>query len=98
MSKVLVQALQSVGEERLIDLALQEGYDKGASQVSLMLEYSVTRNRLHKIITGASRPGGSQYQQTVKKEMKDKPATQKKKGIQVKTKTSAPVVVPKTEK
>ena len=98
MSKALVQALQSVGEERLIDLALQEEYDKGAGQVSLMLKYTVTRNRLHKIIMGANRPGGSQYQQTVKKEMKDKPAIQKKKGIQVKTKTSAPVVVPKTEK
>ena len=98
MSKALVQALQSVGEERLIDLALREEYDKGASQVSLMLKYSVTRNRLHKIITGASRPRGSQYQQTVKKEMKDKPATWKKKGIQVKTETSAPVVVPKMEK
>ena len=98
MSKALVQALQSVGEERLIDLALQEEYDKGASQVSLMLKYGVTRNWLHKIITGASRPRGSQYQQIVKKEMKDKPAIQKKKGIQVKTKTSAPVVVPKTEK
>ena len=98
MSKALVQALQSVGEERLIDLALQEEYDKGAIQVSLMLKYSVTRNRLHKIITGARRPGGSQYQQTVKKEMKEKPAIQKKKGIQVKTETSAPVVVPKTEK
>ena len=98
MSKALVQALQSVGEERLIDLALQEEYDKGASQVSLMLKYGVTRNQLHKIITGASRPGGSQYQQTVKKEMKDKPAIKKKKGIQVKTETSAPVVVPKTEK
>ena len=54
MSKVLVQALQSVGEERLIDLALREEYNKGASQVSLMFKYSVTRNRLHKIITGAS--------------------------------------------
>ena len=99
MSKALVHALQSVGEDRLIDLALREEYDKGASQVSLMLKYSVTRNRLHKIITGASRPGGSQYQQTVKKEMKDKPAIRKKKkGIQVKTETSALVVVPKTEK
>ena len=38
MSKVLVQALQSVGEDRLIDLALREEYDKGASQVSLMLK------------------------------------------------------------
>ena len=99
MSKALVQALQSVGEERLIDLSLQEEYDKGASQVSLMLKYGVTRNRLHKIIMGASRPRGSQYQQeTVKKELKDKPAIWKKKGIQVKTETSAPVVVPKTEK
>ena len=98
MSKALVQALQSVGEERLIDLALREEYDKGASQVSLMFKYGITRNRLYKIITRASRPGGSQYQQTVKKEMKEKPAIQKKKGLQVKTETSAPVVVPKTEK
>ena len=75
MSKVLVQALQSVGEERLIDLALREEYDKGASQVSLMFKHGVTRNRLHKIITGASRTGGSQYQQTIKKE---KPAIWKK--------------------
>ena len=98
MSKVLVQALQSVGEERLIDFTLREEYDKGASQVSLMLKYGITRNRLHKIIMGASRPRGSQYQQTVKKEMKEKPVIQKKKGLQVKTETSAPVVVPKTEK
>ena len=95
MSKVLVQALQSVGEERLIDLALREEYDKGASQVSLMIKYGVTRNQLHKIIMGASRPRGSQYQQTIKKE---KPAIQKKKELQVKTKTSAPVVFPKTVK
>ena len=56
MLKALVQALQSVGEERLIDLALREEYDKGATQVSLMIKYGITRNRLHKIITGASRP------------------------------------------
>ena len=95
MSKVLVQALQSVGEERLIDLALREEYNRGASQVSLMIKYGVTRNRLHKIIMGASRPRGSQYQQTIKKK---KPATQQKKELQVKAKTSALVVVPKTEK
>ena len=75
MLKVLVQALQSVGEERLIDLALRKEYDKGASQVSLMVKYGITRNRLHKIIMGASRPGGSQYQQTIKKE---KPTIRKK--------------------
>ena len=63
LSKEMVQALQSVGEERLVDLALSEEHSKGASQVSLMLKYGVTRNRLHKVITGTSRPGGSQYQQ-----------------------------------
>ena len=83
MSKALVQALQSVGEERLIDLALREEYDKGASQVSLMVKYGITRNRLHKIIMGASRPGGSQYQQTIKKE---KPAIWKKKELKSKLK------------
>ena len=81
LSKAMVQALQSVGEERLVDLALCEEHGKGASQVSLILKYGVTRNRLHKIITGTSRPGGSQYQQTVKKEMKDRPATPGKKEI-----------------
>ena len=60
-----------------------------------MIKYGVTRNWLHKIIMGASRPRGSQYQQTIKKE---KPAIRKKKELQVKAKTSAPVVVPKTEK
>ena len=95
MLKALVQALKSVGEERLIDLALCKEYDKGASQVSLMVKYSITRNWLYKIIMRASRPGGSQYQQTIKKE---KPTIQKKKGLQVKTEASAMVVVPKTEK
>ena len=98
LSKEMVQALQSVGEERLVDLALCEEHSKGASQVSLMLKYGVTRNRLHKVITGTSRPGGSQYQQTVKKEMKDKPSTPWKKENQVKTKTSTQAEVPKKRK
>ena len=98
LSKEMVQALQSVGEERLVDLALCEEHSKGASQVSLMLKYGVTRNRLHKVITGTSRPGGSQYQQTVKKEMKDRPATPLKKEIQVKTETSTQAEVPKKGK
>ena len=63
-----------------------------------MLKYGVTRNRLHKVITGTSRPGGSQYQQTVKKEMKDRPATPMKKEIHVKTETSTQAEVPKKEK
>ena len=96
MSKALVQALQSVGEERLVDLALREEHGKGASQVSLMLKYGVTRNRLHKVITGTSRPGGSQYQQTVKKDIKDRPATLRRKEVQVKAETSVQAEVPKT--
>ena len=64
LSKEMVQALQSVGEVRMVDLALHEEHSKGASQVSLMLKYGVTRNRLHKVLTGISRPGGSQYQHT----------------------------------
>ena len=98
LSKAMVQALQSVGEERLVDLALRKEHGKGASQVSLMLKYVVTRNRLHKIITGTSRPGGSQYQQTVKKDMKDRPATPGKNEIQVKTETSTQAEVPQKGK
>ena len=94
LSKEMVQALQSVGEEKLVDLALCEEHSKGASQVSLMLKYGITRNRLHKVITRTSRPGGSQYQQTVK-EMKDRPATALKKEIQIKTESSTQAEVPK---
>ena len=83
LSKAMVQALQSVGEERLVDLVLHEEHGKGDSQVSLMLKYGVTRNRLHKIITGTSRPGGSQYQQTVKKRIKDRPTTPGKTEVSV---------------
>ena len=96
--KAMVQALQCVGEERLVDLAVCEEHSKGASQVSLMLKYGVTRNRLHKIIMRPSRPGGSQYQQTVKKEIKYRPATPLKKEIQIKTETSTQAEVPKKGK
>ena len=72
LSKAMVQELQSIGEERLIDIALYEEFQKGASQVSLMAKYGITRNRLYKVITGTSRPGGSQYQQGLKRETKDK--------------------------
>ena len=63
LSKEMVRALQSVREEKLVDLALYEEYQKGASQVSLMAKYGITRNRLYKVIMGTTRPGGSQYQQ-----------------------------------
>ena len=93
----MVQALQSVGDERLVDLALREEHSKGASQVSLMLKYGITRNRLHKVITGTSRPGGSQYQQMVKKEL-DRSTTPLKKVVRVKHEISTEEEVPKRGK
>ena len=39
-----------------------------------MSKYGVTRNRLYKVITGTTRPGGSQYQQGLKRETKGKSA------------------------
>ena len=54
LSKEMVRVLQSVREEKLVDLGLYEEYEKGASQVSLMTKYGVTRNRLHKALTGTS--------------------------------------------
>ena len=72
LSKEMVRALQSVGEDKLVDMALYEEYQKGASQVSLMSKYGVTRNRLYKVITRTTRPGGSQYQQGLKRETKGK--------------------------
>ena len=74
LSKEIVRVLQSVGEEKLVDLALYEEYQKGATQVSLMSKYDITRNRLYKIITGTTRLGGSQYQQGLKRETKGKSA------------------------
>ena len=58
LSKEMVRVLQSVGEDKLVDMALYEEFQKGASQVSLMSKYGITRNRLYKVITRTTRPGG----------------------------------------
>ena len=63
-----------MGEEKMVDMVLNEEYQKGVSQVSLMMKYGITRNRLYKVITGTSRSGGSQYQQGLKREAKGKSA------------------------
>ena len=84
LSKEMVQVLQSVGIEKLVDLVLYEEYQKGTSQVSLMAKYGVTRNRLYKVITGTTRPGGSQYQQGLKKELKGKISEMKLKEATIK--------------
>ena len=70
LSKEMVRALQSVGEDKLVDMALYKEFQKGASQVSHMAKYGITRNRLYKVITGTSRPGSSQYQKGLKREIK----------------------------
>ena len=72
LSKEMVRALQSVGEDKLVDMALYEEFQKGASQVSLMSKYCITRNRLYKVITRTTRPGSLQYQQGLKREIKGK--------------------------
>ena len=97
LSKEMVQALQSVGKESLVDLALHEEHRRGTSQVSLMLKYGVMRNRFHKVITGMSRPGGSQYQQNIKKEMKGELTVpeMKKATVNIKAKTSTQAGAPK---
>ena len=80
----MVRVLQRVREEKLVDFALCEEYQKGASQVSLMMKYSVTRNRLHEVLTGTSQFGGSQYQQGFKREAKSKTSEVTTKEVAVK--------------
>ena len=41
LSKEMVRALQSVGEDKLVDMALYEEFQKGDSQVSLMSKYGI---------------------------------------------------------
>ena len=87
LSKEMVRALQSMGEDRLVDMALYEEFQKGASQVSLMSKYGITRNRLYKVITGTSRPGDSQYQQGLKRETKGKRRDTAPKEVTIKYET-----------
>ena len=67
MSKAAIQALQTLGEEDLINHACLTEFQKGVSQAVLMRRYDVGRDRLYKILHGKSRPGGTQYQ-TLKRE------------------------------
>ena len=67
MSKVAIQALQTLGEEDLINCACLMEFQKGVSQVALMRKYGIGRDRLYKVLHGKIRPRGTQYQ-TLKKE------------------------------
>ena len=70
LTKPMVHAIKSLGEAKLIDLAVQEEHKKGTMQVSIMSNYGLTHNQVCKAITGVPRPGGSQYE-AMKKEVKE---------------------------
>ena len=70
LTKPMVHAIKSLGEAKLIELAVQEEHKKGTTQVSIMSNYGLTRNQVYKAITGVPRPGGSQYG-AMKKEVKE---------------------------
>ena len=59
MSKTAVQALQTLGEEHLINQACLSEFQKGISQVALMRKYGIGQDRLYKAIHGKIRPGGT---------------------------------------
>ena len=52
-----------------------------------MSKYGITRNRLYKVITGTTRPGGSQYQQGLKRETKGKRKDTAPKEVTIKSET-----------
>ena len=68
LTKSMVHAIKSLGEAKIIELAVQEEHKKGTTQVSIMSNYGLTRNQVYKAITGVPRPGRSQYE-AMKKEM-----------------------------
>ena len=72
MSKAAIQALQTIREENLINLACLAEFHKGVSQAALMRKYRVGRDRLYKALHGKIRPGGTQYQTLKKEESKIK--------------------------
>ena len=82
MSKATIQALQTLGEEDLINHACLTEFQKGVSQAALMRRYDVGRDRLYKVLHGKTRPGGTQYQTLKKKDIKIKAEPR---GVQVRT-------------
>ena len=60
MSKAAIQALQTLGEEDLINRACLAEFQKGVSQVALMRKYGIGRDHLYKALHGKIRPGGTQ--------------------------------------
>ena len=67
MGKAAIQALQTLGEEDLINHACLMEFQKGVSQAALLRRYGIGRDCLYKALHGKIRPRGTQYQ-TLKKE------------------------------
>ena len=72
MSKATIQALQTLGEEDLINHACLTEFQKGVSQAALMRRYGIGRDHLYKALHGKIRPRGTQYQTLKKEETKVK--------------------------
>ena len=66
MSKATIQALQTLGEEDLINHACLTEFQKGVSQVALMRRYDIGRDHLYKALHGKTRPGGTQRKPRLK--------------------------------
>ena len=65
-------ALQTLGEEDLINHACLTEFQKGVLQAALMRRYGIGKDRLYKALHGKIRPGGTQYQTLKKEEIKVK--------------------------
>ena len=72
LKEAAIQALQTLGEEDLINHACLMEFQKGVSQVALMRKYCIGRDHLYKALHGKIRPRGTQYHTLKKEEAKVK--------------------------
>ena len=86
MSKAAIQALQTLGEEHLVNQACLVEFEKGVSHAALMRKYGIGRDRLYKAIHGKIHPGGTQYQMH-KKEGSAKIEVKSEPGLNIPTPT-----------
>ena len=80
MSKAAIQALQTIGEEQLINQACLLKIQKGIFQATLMRKYGIGWDRFYKATHGKIHAGGTQYQ-TLKKEDSTKPEVKQEKEL-----------------
>ena len=75
LCKPTVIALQTIGEEQLVNQACLLEFQTGVSQAALMRKYSIGWDRLYKVIHGKICPGGTQYQMLKKEQTTTKEET-----------------------